>query len=113
MGAGTETDSHDNMSNTVDSLPYAIRLRSYCRSIDRGSGPAYEMPTPLPTITVAAVKPGNKGPRPAMCPRCLGGLTGKYLTQIEEVVEEWQKACRPRKKRIAHGQLRRLPYRCR
>ena len=86
MGSNTDNGSQGSAPNTSDAgstSPYAIRVRSYCRSSIHDSD--YATPMPFPILPVKPVEQGEKGPRPAICPLCLGELAGAYLPHVEQV----------------------------
>ena len=67
----------------------------------------------MPALAVEPAPPSEKGSPPAICPQCRGDLTGGYMAKAEEVIDQWEEQCRPRKSKRAHQQLRRTPYRYR
>ena len=95
-----------------DTSPYAVRTRSYCKSLPHRS--EYEIQSRLPTVTVCPAPSEIKGPKPSICPLCIGRVTGPYLDRIEALADELGEAYTPRRHKVFdRHRLRRLPYRFR
>ena len=109
---GSEAKSVMSSEREEDASPYAVRARSYCKSLPHSSD--YEIPSPLPAATVCRAPSEIKEPRPKICPLRIGRVTGPYLDRLGALADKSEEAYTPRRNNVFdRHRLRRLPYRFR